>query len=276
MKVNTNPDGSFGVELDLEQVIADRWDWILGIFKKDSASTEARTWLKRHTQLALESARTVQIVGMSDPVPLEKIYQPTRLLVRSLAAVQLESRTQTLMSAGTATSSPHLGIQEFLQNRQNSVIKAGPGWGKTTFLHALFLRLLQIKDKAPFPLLFTLRQPEAIDEIEGLLQRLERVKSDVRTHKLVLLVDGYDEIPTEARQRVSALLAQYTSHNCGEYFLTCRDNYDIYGLPARHVGIAPFTYADQVEFMRAYFQFFDRHELDATAIVEDLHNVSAS
>ena len=272
MKVNTNPDGSFGVEVDLEQVIAERWDWMLGLFKKDTASSEARSWVKRQTQLALEVARSVQIVGMSNPVPLERIYQPTRLLVRNLAAVQLESRPSTPISAVMAAPSPHLSIQEFLQNRQNSVIKAGPGWGKTTFLHALFLRLLKIKEKAPFPLLFTLRQKDALDEIEGLLERLDRVKSDVRTHKLVLLVDGYDEIPTEARQRVSALLTQYTAHNCGEYFLTCRDNYDVYGLQARHVGIAPFAYEDQVEFMRAYFKTFDRPELDAAAIVEDLHN----
>jgi hypothetical protein len=85
-----------------------------------------------------------------------------------------------------------------------------------------------------------------------------------------VLVDGYDEISTESRRQVSKLLNRLELQRCGEYFLTCRNHYDIYDLKCRRVQISEFTREDRISFMGAYFDIYDRRDLQPKAILEDL------
>src|SRR5262249_39553011 len=145
-------------------------------------------------------------------------------------------------------------VNDFLADHCNSVILAGPGWGKTTFLHAVFMYFLGTANTLPF--LITLRREESIADLQKLVGDAERIKAQRSEGRLLLLVDGYDEISPEARKTVSELLTKFSSSNVGNFYLTCRTYYDVYDLAARQVSISEFKREDQVRFASAFFRAY--------------------
>jgi hypothetical protein len=266
MKVGlTNAAGDgVNIEADVEQSISQLWDGFLSLFGKDADSVETKRLLRERTAWGIQRTSTVQVVGMNRPVPLCKIYQPTRLLVQNPKPEMIAGGPRSWMELRPEL----ITVEEFLAQQQNSVITAGAGYGKTTFLNATFLNLLKARNA--LPILFVLREQGEVDELESFIERLEHLKKRLGAERLVVLVDGYDEISTESRRQVSRLLNKLELQRCGQYLLTCRNHYDIYDLKCRRVQISDFTREDRISFMDAYFDIYERGDLRSRTILDDL------
>jgi hypothetical protein len=216
MKVGlTNAAGDgVNIEADVEQSISQLWDGFLSLFGKDADSVETKRLLRERTAWGIQRTSNVQVVGMNRPVPLCKIYQPTRLLVQNPKPEMIAGGPRSWMELRPEL----ITVEEFLAQQQNSVITAGAGYGKTTFLNATFLNLLKARNA--LPILFVLREQGEVDELESFIERLEHLKKRLGAERLVVLVDGYDEISTESRRQVSRLLNKLELQRCGQYLLT--------------------------------------------------------
>jgi hypothetical protein len=149
---------SVKLDLNLKDLLNRTWDRFLGIFGKDADSQELRTWVEERTRIGFLQSRDVQCIGMHTPVLLSDIYQPTWLV---------RDRPQTIREEGTgrqweAREPEVVPVDQFLIYRNNSIITAGPGWGKTTFLRAVFIHFLTRESDRVVPILFTLRDTDSL------------------------------------------------------------------------------------------------------------------
>jgi hypothetical protein len=264
------------VSIDVGSMYPYLEDRVLSLFGKDTASTEWKQTVQRLVRTSLEESSHVQCVGMAKPIPIECIYQPTslirptgpRLPTKAKSEMILRPTTEQLLlkedhegihdgNHRTIWTNPcyYTGFEEevdfsaFLDEGTDAVILAGPGWGKTTLLHWMHQQL--IKSNAFVPILFTLRRPEVFEQLEQFVRNLESGRK-VAERSPVLLVDGYDEVNPDQRQRVSAALMRFRSLQTGRFFLTCRTFYDIYDLKAIHCRLGPFRVNHARQFISSF------------------------
>jgi hypothetical protein len=64
-------------------------------------------------------------------------------------------------------------VESFLGSADDAVIFAGPGWGKSTFLHYTYRRYLDSSNV--FPVLVTLRRPTAVDDLSRFVETVEKI-----------------------------------------------------------------------------------------------------
>jgi hypothetical protein len=116
----------------------------------------------------------------------------------------------------------------------------------------MYMQLFRSKDIVP--LLFTLRWPGAVSDLEALIEELQRGHDpgSGKNKRIVLLVDGYDEIHESERQRVSKALILFSSFSLGNFYLTCRSHYYVYDIKCQHAELGPFTADDARKFIDAY------------------------
>jgi hypothetical protein len=203
---------------------------------------------------------------MHDPILISDIYQPTRLVRERPKTV----RSPKEKREWDAPEPEIISVNRFLLQRENSVITAGPGWGKTTFLHWVFLHFLLRDSENVLPLLITLRRREAIQDLGRIVTKVKSIHGESKQGSILLLVDGYDEISKEVRKEVSELLVKFSVQNVGHYYLTCRDYYEIFELKVPKLRIGEFTEEDQVRFVSAFLRAYGS-AADARQIVRDLN-----
>lgn len=264
---STSSGETFSYEADIQSTITAVLDKFKKVFDKDFESVALLEWLEQRTRQAARTASFVWVVGMRQPLPLNIIYQPTHLEIPFAHTVtDAEGRTWGNLEP------QEISVSDFLKEHINSIVTAGAGFGKTTFMHSIFKRLAT--SDSVTPLLFTLRESAEIQALEELVTKISDFSKRLKGKRLLVLADGYDEISMEARQHVSKLLNDITEGKAANYVLTCRDHYDIYMLSdARRVQISEFTTDDQITFMHQYFQICERPDLDrqaAEAIYRDL------
>jgi hypothetical protein len=239
---------------------------------KDPESLEAAAWLSSLHKTALIQAKHVYCVGMHSPLPFDSIYQPTRLRV---AGSEETSRSESFyhsddairsMLEGRRLQERSISIQAFLANPEDAIIYAGPGWGKTTFLHYIFRRFAS--EKAVLPVLITLRRPTAVQDLERFVETASKIQSKQHKSRTLLLVDGYDELSLKDRRRVSEALLKYQALGLGHFLLSCREYYQVFQLAAREVRIDGFTLEDKYRFVRAFLSAYES-KLDAKEVVDD-------
>ncbi len=150
----------------------------------------------------------------------------------------------------------------------SGVILAGPGRGKTTVLKFVFLRSLQSKNS--IPVIIFLRQPKAVENLETLVDTLDRIPA-VRKQQLpvLLLVDGYDEVTRPVRVQISPALMRYRAMRRGKFLLTCRENYDIYDLPVPRASVLPFEESEQYNFVNTFCRAY-KASLDPAAFIREM------
>ena len=227
-------------------------DSIKQLFGKDSFTKSVQERFQKQVGLSIEISSKVQCVGMWEPIPISQIYQPTRLKPSPFSNDE---------------SIKELTIWNLLKKNRSCIILAGPGNGKTVLMHWLFTRLLNKEEY--LPLLFTLRWPNAINDLERFIRdltrgqeaiyreagsRYTRVKKSKK--KVILLVDGYDEVSLSKRKEISKLLIEFESLEVGISFLTCRNNYDIYDLNFNYYWISSFNDQDSLEFCKSFFKIY--------------------
>lgn len=251
--------GDIGVNISLADTLPYLEQRFLGIFGKDAESVELATWFKSLQTTATKMAAEVQCVGMQRPIPFQGIYQPTRLIIKGRASDTRESfsyqdRTARSITAAKLIEGRSVSVQQFLDRRHDALIFAGPGWGKTTFLHHVF-RCCVHEDNT-LPVLFTLRRPSAVEDLERFVETASRIQRKQGRARTLLLVDGYDEISIQQRQRVSDALLKYQALEIGNFYLTCRDYYEVSQISAPEVRIDGFTLEEKYAFVKAFLAAF--------------------
>ena len=240
---------------------------------KDPASLETAAWFASLQKTAMVQASHVYCVGMHAPLPFESIYQPTRLRVagaeeasRRSESFYHEDDASRSMLEGRKLEERSVSIDAFLASPDNAIIYAGPGWGKTTFLHHIFRRYAS--DKTVLPILITLRRPTAVKDLERFVETASKIQSKQHKSKTLLLVDGYDELSLKDRRRVSEALLKYQALGIGNFLLSCREYYQVFQLVAREVRIDGFTFEDKYRFVRTFLSAYES-KLDPKEVVDD-------
>lgn len=248
---------------------------IRGLFGKDQLTLQRKAFRKQLHDTAAEMTRSVQCIGMQKPVPFEKIYQPTRLRVRSgldisrAAAFHEQNRIAQSIAVARSQSLATVSVEDCLVSPENAIVFAGPGWGKTTFLHHIFRRVTSGSNL--YAVLITLRRPTAIDDLEQFTELcLDGLLAKNRA-RILLLVDGYDEVSINDRKKVSDALLKFSSAKIGRYILTCREHYSVLGLNASHVHVDCFDKADKYRFVTAFLKAFESR-LDPIKMVNELED----
>jgi hypothetical protein len=244
--------GDLNINVDVAGAISPLVSKIASWFGKDAQTRESISWLTEIQRLSYLEASTVQCIGMYRPVPIKEIYQPTRLSVGEFGSIKYV-----------------YSIPQFLGESNNSIIKAGPGYGKTTFLHYVYIT--HAESEKTLPVLFSLKRASAVDDLKTFVDLCDSTSKAIRNKNLLLLVDGYDEVPTNAQKEVSEALERFETLRVGKYLLTCRRYYEIFYLKTRIVTIDAFSYEDQVRFMESFLHVYGA-DVKAATVVEELRN----
>jgi hypothetical protein len=239
--------GDIKFNVDFEPLLRYGLDRVLALFGRDSLTTEDRERLDKLTRLATERATTVMVVGMNRPLPIKEIYQPTKL---------------------KSSSGKNISVESFLKEPTDSIILGGPGRGKTTFIHWMFVSLLERPDWVP--ILITLRRTTSLEDLRQVVAGLSSRKSKItKSHRVALLVDGYDEIPLKERKLASELVEEFRSLQIGAYYLTSRLYYDIIDIRAPHYHISPFDPQDALRYLAAFGKAYGGN-FDARELLEEM------
>jgi hypothetical protein len=231
-------------------------DKFLNLVGNDAEAQQLVEWFNRLQDTALTQTMSVQCLGMRKPLPFDRIYQPTRLIVAPeegearIVSYAHGDRISRSILRGRAFGEKSITIDEFLQRDQDALIVSGPGWGKTTFLHYVYRKTVTRDDM--LPVLITLRRPTAIDDLEKYVKACSKIQKTKQRASTLLLVDGYDEVSTDQRRRVSEALLQYQASRAGKFYLTCREYYQVSLLSAPEVRLDRFTREDQVGFVGVF------------------------
>jgi hypothetical protein len=246
----------------------------LELFGNDDESAELTEWFERLQTTALTQTASVQCLGMRKPLPFDNVYQPTRVIVApdeddaTTESYSYGDRVSRSILRGRAFNEKSITVEEFLRRDQDALIFSGPGWGKTTFVHHIFR--ITVKDDNLLPVLITLRRPNAIDDLEKYVEACSKIQKKQHRACSLLLVDGYDEVSTEQRRRVSEALLRYQARRVGKFYLTCREYYQVSQLKAPEVRLEAFTRDDQVRFVRVFLSGFAVIRQDAEVVVSQL------
>jgi hypothetical protein len=191
----------------------------------DESSFDAQ--FSRFLAEAAVEASFIQTLGMSRPARIEELFQ------------------RPLLQSTTAETRVHL--EDLIAMNASAIIVGGPGSGKTTLLNECFHRLVGAADV--LPVLISLRKLNAVQVLEEFVGWRSARPLGVR---VLLFVDGYDEIVLSDRRKVSQLLGEFEMLKCGAYYLTCQSHYAVHDLSTPRWAIAPFT-AEQAEaYVAAY------------------------
>jgi hypothetical protein len=245
---------------------------ILHCFGKDSVSQEEKSWFASLHATALHRTKSVQCVGMPEPIPFEEIYQPTHLFRKGIyqtSRYSQGSKTERSIARSRAETFRPLAFDEFVDSREDAIIYAGPGWGKTTFLHSLFRVLLRTDHV--WPILITLSRPGALGDLERIVENASRVQKRANRAQLRLLIDGYDEVKSAERRLVSEAVIKFQALGIGSVSLTCREFYQVYQIVAPEIRLGGFTITDKYKFATAFLKAFSS-PLDAIKIVNSFED----
>jgi hypothetical protein len=204
--------GNLSIKLDAGSALLYLEEKAKGFLGKDFASLEAAAWLSGLQNTAVTQTRSVQCVGMHKPVPFDHIYQPTTLVIKGVPQTRQETyayedRVGRSIVASRALSYRPVNVESFLTSPDDAVIFAGPGWGKSTFLHYIYRRYLESSNV--FPVLITLRRPTAVDDLNRFVETVEKTAKRRKGYEVLLLADGYDEITLSQQRLVSEALLRF-------------------------------------------------------------------
>jgi hypothetical protein len=219
---------------DISRLIASLTKRAVELFAPDELEEGLLARIKDHVSLTAYEAEKVQCVGMTDPIPLLDLYQPTRLK-------QNGASTQDIRSA-----------------REAAIIYAGPGQGKTTLLK--YILLSGVDKHSDALLFFSLRTEGHTDLLCNLVDVLDSRRKfhriPPRCEPILLLVDGYDEISEAQQKVVTTALFKFSQSRAGRFMLTCRSGYTVRNLKCNQHELAEFERADAVRYVDAYAQAF--------------------
>jgi hypothetical protein len=266
--------GDAGITISLGDALPYVEERLRQLIGKDQASKDTADWFKNLQRVAMIQASQVKCIGMHRPLPLAEIYQPTRLRVKGRPTEQITSlppqdKVSRSITLGHAIEERVMGVGDFLRREESAVIYAGPGWGKTTFLHHVFLA--SVARRNMLPVLISLRRPTALHDLQEFVKLSTKIQKREGKSEIILLVDGYDELPVEKRKYVSEAILRYQALRMGPFYLTCREYYQVFEIVAPEARIDGFTRDDQYRYVKAFLGALGTR-IDHIAVVDELHD----
>jgi predicted NACHT family NTPase len=182
---------------------------------------------------------SMKILGMTRPVPLDRIYTKVNLLEKiSTSQIQPDADLREFSSirpirAGIVRDT-RPGIEAVDEN-DKMMILGKPGSGKTTFLKHLALQAISGHlSNAYVPIFLSLHEVstsnvklrEAIDQefvVAGLRGPTEFVNNLLTRGKCLILFDGLDEVSEDRRKTVvQEMIALSEQFHLNKFVITCR------------------------------------------------------
>ncbi|MCA9952926.1 MAG: NACHT domain-containing protein, partial [Anaerolineales bacterium] len=209
----------------------------------------------------------LHLLDMGRKRPLQDVYTAVELLDKPEAYRHLNIKT---LQQNTMAKKRVDGLL-LVKSEKRLFVQGGPGAGKTTFLKHLALESARQDGQLPFVPVFVDLQMLAdtdkdlfrfvVDEfaIGGFSAAAPFVQRCIRDGRLLLLLDGLDELPVEdgqrkrVEQKIEQLVRQQQNQNC-HIVLTCRtaaehrrfEQFD-------HVQVAAFDAAQVNKFVSGWF-----------------------
>ncbi len=214
----------------------------------------------------------------AQPLALESIYTDLNVLTRLssqrwLEISDLQNSCQNTFGLSDPTRET-VSAFETVTNQPKLILLGKPGAGKTTFLQHLALQCIQGDFQADkIPIFISLRTfaVQAKDQQDfsllGYLQRLwlnydlsaDQITNLLQAGKLLILLDGLDEVPLEYEQETLLQIEQFANlHYQNSLIVTCR-------IASQKYRFNGFTYVELADFSPQQVKIFAQRWFVATA-----------
>lgn len=219
----------------------------------------------------------IQILGMTKPVDLESIYTTVRFLnsqaicrsesIEALEAIYKQSKWRSFKQQDF---SPKEGLQ-VANEEQYLMVLGQPGSGKSTFLRKVGLEAIKLfkgefkHDRIPVFLELKRFRNKEIDLENAIADEFRScrfpnveqfVERALAQGKLLILLDGLDEVPTANQERVISQIQKFVEKNERNHFIaSCRTAaYQSYFSRFTEVVIAEFNDEQIQQFINNWFR----------------------
>ncbi|MDJ0533058.1 MAG: NACHT domain-containing NTPase [Xenococcaceae cyanobacterium MO_207.B15] len=236
--------------------------------------TQARSQLRG--QIEAQCGTIQSFFEFAQPLALDNIYTSQNVLTRLSNQRWLEisdlqnSRQRSLANPNIET----IPAIEAVTNHHKLMLLGKPGSGKTTFLQHLALQCIRGNFKADcipvfiFLRTFVVQAQECQDfSLLGYLERfchnynlsLEQITTLLQQGKVLILLDGLDEIPQEYEQEIFQQIHKFSQlYYQNSLIITCR-------LAAQQYRFHGFTYVELADFNPTQVEIFAQRWFNATA-----------
>lgn len=207
---------------------------------------------------------TMQIMGMTEPVPLDDIFTDVYILDKptALGRFDIEKLKEMAANPDAPLEAKRVNGLRMVVEQGNLFILGKPGAGKTTFLKYLTLKAAeQTIDKVP--IFITLKHwaesgrellPFVVERFDicGFPEAEKFAESLLTSGTAMVLFDGLDEVNQEGGQRdrqISAMSDFIDKYDQTQYLITCR-------LAANEYSFERFTYVEIADFSERQIETF--------------------
>ncbi|WP_299403694.1 NACHT domain-containing NTPase [Acaryochloris sp. IP29b_bin.148] len=250
----------------------------------EQTDLEIDTWVQKvrsqlRGQVQAQCGALQSSLDISQPIQLSRIYTGVNFLSELSHQQWLE--VSDLQRSGTQNSEPPLVSHpptltslEILQNQDKVVVLGKPGAGKTTFLCHMALECNEGRYKPEcIPIFLPLRtfatQLQESEEtslptyLQQLWQRcgleMQHVKDLLDRGRVLLLLDGLDEVPASLSQTILTQIQQFSEeYYRNQILITCR-------IEAQQYHFRGFHYIELADFQQSQVESFARRYFVATA-----------
>lgn len=248
--------------------LKEHWGWLKEKYQesKNASHDYGKHYKERHGQLK------ITCLEMQAPISLEKVYVAVRLLDQKNATQygSLEN-IETEFREGTNTDSDERQYGMIVANdAQYLMVLGGPGVGKSTFLRKVGLEALKRKNSnfqhECTPVFLELKRlTENLIDIEALITHEFKVcgypypqqmtKTTLKSDKLLVLLDGLDEVPRENVDKIIDKIGDFVNqYSRNRFIASCRKAVNIRGFTQfTNVEIADFDDSQIKRYINNWF-----------------------
>lgn len=250
---------------------------------EEQTDLEIDTWVQKvrsqlRGQIQAQCGALQSSLDINQPVQLNRVYTGVNFLSELSHQQWLEvsdlQRDRASNSDDVSLPPPALSSLEILQSQDKVVILGKPGAGKTTFLCHMALECNEGRYKPEcIPVFLSLRtfagQLQETEEgslltyLHQLWQRygleMKQVKGLLDQGRVLLLLDGLDEVPAALSQTILTQIQQFSeAYYRNQILITCR-------IEAHHYHFRGFHYIELADFQKSQVEVFARRYFVATA-----------
>ena len=252
--------------------LKEHWGWLKEKYQesKNASHDYGKHYKERHGQLK------ISCLEMQAPISLEKVYVAVRLLDQenatqygSLENIETEFREGTNIDSESSSDERQYGMI-VANDEQHLMVLGGPGVGKSTFLRKVGLEALKRKNgnfqhKCTPVFLELKRFTENLIDIETLITHEFKVcgypypeqmtKTALKSDKLLVLLDGLDEVPRENVNKVVDKIGDFVNqYSRNRFIASCRKAVNIRGFTQfTNVEIADFDDSQIKRYINNWF-----------------------
>jgi predicted NACHT family NTPase len=200
----------------------------------DASQKYVKNYTERHGVL--------RVLGMREPVPLESVYTTVQFLnnrdIRRFESVENLEQAFRINRGFQPKNYPKKDGLQVANDKQYLMVLGGPGVGKSTFLRKMGLEALKGEEgnflHQCIPVFIELKNinPKQIDIEAAIIEEFsicgfpcpqEATISLLEKGKLLILLDGLDEVPTKIiNQAIDALQNFCDKYSQNRFIISCR------------------------------------------------------